>query len=190
MTPNNHNAFADNKLSGRDKEITSKLARASTEGFVTVTAASEALSMPTGKVAGILSRLEKKGWVRRVRRGVYFLLPLEATKQEGQGKAKSARPADTVAAKHARVAKTTTPAIEATKQRKAKAESASSDDATDGRKLLSSKPKVPPIEVKKQDAQRKAKSGPAGEDGKAAARLGAGKPARDKATAHCSDCVR
>jgi membrane-bound lytic murein transglycosylase A len=115
----------------------------------------------------------------------------EASKQEGQGKTKSARPSDTVAAKQARVAKTATPTIEATKQRgKAKAESASSDDATDGRKLPSLKPKVPPIEVKKQDAQRKAKSVPAGEDGKAAARLGAGKPARDKATAHCSDCVR
>jgi membrane-bound lytic murein transglycosylase A len=115
---------------------------------------------------------------------------IEASKQEGHGKTRPARPADTVAAKQARVAKTA-PAIEATKQRgKAKAESASSDDATDGRKLPSSKPKVPPIEVKKQDAQRKAKPAPAGEDGKAAARLGAGKPARDKATAHCSDCVR
>jgi hypothetical protein len=50
--------------------------------------------------------------------------------------------------------------------------------------------KVPPIEVKKQDAQRKAKSAPAGEDAKAAGRLGAGKPARDKATAHCSECLR
>jgi peptidoglycan lytic transglycosylase A len=115
---------------------------------------------------------------------------IEASKQEGHGKTRPARPADTVAAKQARVAKTA-PAIEATKQRgKAKAESASSDDATDGRKLPSSKPKVPPIEVKKQDAQRKAKPAPAGEDGKAAARLGAGKPARDKATAHCSDCIR
>jgi membrane-bound lytic murein transglycosylase A len=115
---------------------------------------------------------------------------IEASKQEGHGKTRPARPADTVAAKQARVAKTA-PAIEATKQRgKAKAESASSEDATDGRKLASSKPKVSPIEVKKQDAQHKAKSAPAGEDGKAAARLGAGKPARDKATAHCSDCVR
>jgi len=115
----------------------------------------------------------------------------EASKQESLGKTKSARAADTVPAKQARVAKTATPAVEATKQRgKAKAESASSDDATDGRKTASSTPKVPPIEVKKQDAQRKAKSAPAGEDGKAAGRLGAGKPARDKATAHCSECLR
>jgi membrane-bound lytic murein transglycosylase A len=113
----------------------------------------------------------------------------EASKQEGQGKTRPVKSADTVAAKQARVAKTATPAIEVTKQRgKAKAESANSDDATDGRKLPSSK--IPSIEVKKQDAQRKAKSAPASEDGKAAARLGAGKPARDKATAHCSDCVR
>jgi len=83
MSSSNYNTFADNKLSGRDKEITSKLARISTEGFVTVAAASEALSMPTRKVAGILSRLEKKGWIRRVRRGIYFMLPLEATKQKG-----------------------------------------------------------------------------------------------------------
>ena len=114
-----------------------------------------------------------------------------ASKQEGPGKTKPASPADTVAAKQARVAKTATPAIEATKQRgKAKAESASSDDATDGRRLPSSKPKAPPIEAKKQGAQRKAKSAPAGEDGKASGRLSAGKPARDKATAHCSECLR
>jgi hypothetical protein len=90
------------------------------------------------------------------------------------------------------VAKTATPGIDITKQRgKGKAESASSDDATDGRKIPSSKPKVPPTEVKKQDSQRKATSAPAGEGGKAAVRPGAGKPpARERAAAHCSDCVR
>jgi peptidoglycan lytic transglycosylase A len=116
---------------------------------------------------------------------------IEASKHEGQGKTKSASPADTVSAKQSRVAKTATPAMEITKQHgKARAESASSDDATDGRRLPSSKPKALPIEVKKQDAQRKAKSAPAGEDGKASGRLSAGKPARDKATAHCSECLR
>jgi membrane-bound lytic murein transglycosylase A len=116
----------------------------------------------------------------------------EGSKQEGQSKTRSAKAADTVAAKQSRVAKTATPGIDITKQRgKGKAESASSDDATDGRKIPSSKPKVPPTEVKKQDSQRKATSAPAGEGGKAAVRPGAGKPpARERAAAHCSDCVR
>jgi hypothetical protein len=116
----------------------------------------------------------------------------EGSKQEGQSKTRSAKAADTVAAKQSRVAKTATPGIDITKQRgKGKAESASSDDATDGRKIPSSKPKVLPTEVKKQDSQRKATSAPAGEGGKAAARPGAGKPpARERAAAHCSDCVR
>ncbi|HZD27906.1 MAG TPA: MltA domain-containing protein, partial [Xanthobacteraceae bacterium] len=108
---------------------------------------------------------------------------IEASKPEGQGKTRSAKAADTVPAKQVRVVKTTT-AIEIIKQRgKGKAESTSSDDSTDGRKVPSSKPKAPPVEVKKQDGQRKAKSAPAGEDGKAAARLGAGKPPpRERAT--------
>jgi len=116
----------------------------------------------------------------------------EGSKQEGQSKTRSAKAADTVAAKQSRVAKTATPGIDITKQRgKGKAESASSDDATDGRKIPSSKPKVPPTEVKKQDSQRKATSAPASEGGKAAVRPGAGKPpARERAAAHCSDCVR
>jgi membrane-bound lytic murein transglycosylase A len=113
------------------------------------------------------------------------------TAESEASKTRSARPADTVAAKQPRMAKTATPATEINKQRgKAKADSASSDD-TDGRRIPSSKPKAPPVEVKKQDAQRKAKAAPAGEDGKAGARLGAGKPpARDRATAHCSECAR
>jgi membrane-bound lytic murein transglycosylase A len=116
----------------------------------------------------------------------------EAGKQEGQGKTHSAKPGETLTAKQARMSKTAAPAIEITKQRgKGKAESASSDDTTDGRKMPSSKPKVPPVEVKKQDGQRKAKSAPVGEDRKTAARPDGGKPPpRDKATAHCSDCVR
>jgi peptidoglycan lytic transglycosylase A len=120
------------------------------------------------------------------------IVAVEASKQEGQGKTRPPKAADTVAAKQVRVAKSATPAIEIAKPRgKGKAESASSDDTTDGRKMPSSKPKVPPTEVKKQDGLRKVKAAPAGEDGKAAPRLGASKPpARERATAHCSDCVR
>ena len=115
----------------------------------------------------------------------------EPSKHEGKDKARPAKAGETPTAKQLRMSKTTTPAIEITRQRgKAKVDSASSDE-TDGRKTPSSKPKVPPVEVKKQDGQRKAKSAPASEDGKAAARLGAGKPpARDRTTAHCSDCLR
>jgi hypothetical protein len=112
---------------------------------------------------------------------------VETGKQEGEAKTRPARSADTVAAKQSRVANTAAPARDINKQRgKAKPESANSD-ATDGRRTPSSKP----IELKKQEGQREAKAAPAAENGKAPKRLRAGKPpARESATAQCSDCIR
>ena len=66
-----------------DKKMVSILARASTGGLIRVAEAAGALKKDSPATALALSRLARKGWVTRVKRGVYFVLPLEATKREG-----------------------------------------------------------------------------------------------------------
>ena len=66
-----------------DKGIVSVLARSSTSGLVKVSEAAKAFKGSSLNAALTLSRLEKKGWVKRVKKGIYFILPLEATKREG-----------------------------------------------------------------------------------------------------------
>jgi len=66
-----------------DKKVVSILARASTGGLIRVAEAAGALKKDSPATALALSRLARKGWVTRIRRGVYFVLPLEATKREG-----------------------------------------------------------------------------------------------------------
>lgn len=60
-----------------DRERLAKVLRGS-KGTVTVSDASEALGVPSTDAAKMLSRWAKRGWLSRVRRGVYVPVPLEA----------------------------------------------------------------------------------------------------------------
>lgn len=54
-----------------------KLTRAADAGLISVTSAAEALKVPHRAAALRLASLTRRGWARRVRRGLYVLLPLE-----------------------------------------------------------------------------------------------------------------
>lgn len=62
----------------RGKAQIAKLSRASKGGLITVEAAATALHLPASVASARLSRLGRSGWARRVRRGLYLILPLEA----------------------------------------------------------------------------------------------------------------
>ena len=62
----------------REKAQIAKLSRASKGGLITVESASTALRLPAKVASARLSRLGRSGWARRVRRGLYLILPLEA----------------------------------------------------------------------------------------------------------------
>lgn len=62
----------------REKVLISKLVRASKNGLITVEAAATALQLAPPAASARLSRLTRSGWARRVRRGLYLILPLEA----------------------------------------------------------------------------------------------------------------
>ena len=64
--------------SDSDKAIVAKLARAARGGLISAAEATSALQQPRHLVASILSSLAKRGWLRRARRGLYLVLPLEA----------------------------------------------------------------------------------------------------------------
>lgn len=71
------------KPTSKEKSLISVIARASSGGFVSVEEAANALAVPTRMASIQLSRLAARGWLRRVKRGLYFVLPLEATRTEG-----------------------------------------------------------------------------------------------------------
>lgn len=54
------------------------LARASASGILTVQEAAESLGLTPRRAAAKLARLHEQGWVVRLRRGLYYVLPLEA----------------------------------------------------------------------------------------------------------------
>ena len=57
----------------------SDLARASLGGLVSVDKAADVMGVPTHDAAVRLGRLVRAGWLARARRGLYFVLPLEAS---------------------------------------------------------------------------------------------------------------
>jgi len=77
------NHLFHNKISGRTKELLSLLSRNSIAGLMTVKRAAVALNLSPREAAIKLSGLEKKGWLKRIKRGTYFVLPLEATMAKG-----------------------------------------------------------------------------------------------------------
>jgi predicted transcriptional regulator of viral defense system len=61
-----------------DRTLLAKLARASKSGVITLADASMVLGVDTKGTAGKLGSLTRRGWLHRVRRGVYLVVPLEA----------------------------------------------------------------------------------------------------------------
>lgn len=61
-----------------DRTLIAKLARSSKSGVINSTIASKALGFDARKTAAKLGSLAKRGWLHRVRRGVYLIVPLEA----------------------------------------------------------------------------------------------------------------
>ena len=67
-----------NGLGKADRERLSAVLRG-TKGIISVTEAAGILEMPNTNVAKLLSRWAKKGWLSRVRRGLYIPIPLESS---------------------------------------------------------------------------------------------------------------
>lgn len=61
-----------------DRAVIAKLARASRGGLVSVAVAAAALDLPARRAAVKLASLARRNWLRRARRGLYLVLPLEA----------------------------------------------------------------------------------------------------------------
>lgn len=57
----------------------SAVARASRSGLITVAAAAEALGVSPASAASSLAALARRDWLERARRGLYLVLPLEAS---------------------------------------------------------------------------------------------------------------
>jgi len=68
-------------ISEKNRRHITKLHR-HTIGLVSVEEAADLLGMDRKQTAKMLSALTKQGWVRRLRRGLYLLIPLEATSPE------------------------------------------------------------------------------------------------------------
>jgi predicted transcriptional regulator of viral defense system len=66
-----------NGLGKADRERLSAVLRG-TKGTISVAEAAEILAMPNSGTAKLLSRWAKKGWLSRVRRGLYISVPLES----------------------------------------------------------------------------------------------------------------
>ena len=58
--------------------VATKLARIARHGLVDVATSSKALEMSNKETVAKLGALARRGWLLRVRRGLYFVLPLEA----------------------------------------------------------------------------------------------------------------
>jgi predicted ABC-type ATPase/predicted transcriptional regulator of viral defense system len=61
-----------------ERVILATLARASKTGLISVTDAAKALDTSESAAAIRLARLTRRGWLRRARRGLYLVVPLEA----------------------------------------------------------------------------------------------------------------
>jgi predicted transcriptional regulator of viral defense system len=65
------------------KEKLRRLARGSRGGLVTTARAAGLLRQPPAEASATLGRLVRQGWLLRVRRGLYLVLPLEAGREGG-----------------------------------------------------------------------------------------------------------
>src|SRR3990167_4141291 len=68
-------------LGTREREMLATLRR-NTKGVLNVRHAASILNLPSMEVARLLSVLASKGWLTRVKRGIYLFVPLEASSPE------------------------------------------------------------------------------------------------------------
>lgn len=73
------NKALKSNISESTRALVAKLARASNGGLLDVSTASKALDTNPKATAIKLAALVKTGWLLRAKRGLYFILPLEAT---------------------------------------------------------------------------------------------------------------
>jgi predicted transcriptional regulator of viral defense system len=76
----NHSSSA---LASASKEKLRRLARGARGGLVTTVRAAALLRLPAAEASATLGRLVRQGWLVRVRRGLYLVLPLEAGREGG-----------------------------------------------------------------------------------------------------------
>src|SRR5712691_1995948 len=62
----------------RDRRTLRALARSARGGILTVSRAAIALEATSRTASVVLAGLSRRGWLRRLRRGLYLVLPLEA----------------------------------------------------------------------------------------------------------------
>ena len=62
----------------RDRRALRALSRSARGGVLTLSRAASALSTTPRAASGVLSGLTRRGWLKRLRRGLYLVLPLEA----------------------------------------------------------------------------------------------------------------
>lgn len=70
-------------LTSKDKIALSALLRSSMESLINTESAKKVLKTFNASTVRLLERFEKRGWVKRVKKGWYYILPLESTKKEG-----------------------------------------------------------------------------------------------------------
>src|SRR6266849_1251988 len=74
--------MADSLAVVRDpKETLRRLARDARAGLITTERSAELLGVGANEASLMLGRLVRRGWLSRVRRGLYFILPLEAGRE-------------------------------------------------------------------------------------------------------------
>lgn len=66
------------KVSSKTKAVLSILSRNAESGLISVRKAKKVLDMPIAKLSNRLSSLERGGWLKRIRRGFYFIPPIES----------------------------------------------------------------------------------------------------------------
>ena len=66
-------------MSNLDRLLLSRLSRVSKAGLISVPAAAEAIGTSRSLAARRMAALARRRWLHRVRRGLYLILPLEAT---------------------------------------------------------------------------------------------------------------
>jgi predicted transcriptional regulator of viral defense system len=64
-------------MSNEERTLIAKLARASRTGLISVASAAKAMGTSRAAAALRLGRLARRGWLHRVRRGLYLVVPLE-----------------------------------------------------------------------------------------------------------------
>ncbi len=68
----------NNQKISKSREIIAVLSQYAPNGLLDVSAASKALGMPSKMASIKLSALSKRGWIQRVKRGLYYILPIDA----------------------------------------------------------------------------------------------------------------